>query len=235
MWRPPPPIEVKLIVGSELGLVITRLRTAPAGFYGSLPTCLPDTTRGRSMRFQKERIKEKKHPAALLKVWLDKIKLKHCRSFITASCLYIKSVPHLDEGVQSLSIHLQELCFNVQHVNFCPGNHYSDKDTICGAEPLKTHRDRHHTDIFPLPVPFASMKYSPSSICTTVLQRTPACSECISLPGNKGVNVSALQDKCEWCIYKRSRDSPTARKTSSRDPDISLLILSSISLPEIFR
>lgn len=29
-------------------------------------------------------------------------------------------------------------------------------------------------------------------------------------------------------------DAPTARKTSSRQPDISLLMLSSISLPEIF-
>lgn len=55
------------------------------------------------------------------------------------------SVSHLDEGVQSLSIHLQELCFNVQHVNFCPGNHYSDEDTICGAQPLKTHRNCLHT------------------------------------------------------------------------------------------
>lgn len=32
-----------------------------------------------------------------------------------------------------------------------------------------------------------------------------------------------------------SRDAPTARKTSSREPDISLLMLSSMSFPEIFR
>lgn len=49
-------------------------------------------------------------------------------------------VSHLDEGVQSLSIHLQKLHFYVQHVNFCPGNHCSDKDAICGAQALQTHR-----------------------------------------------------------------------------------------------
>lgn len=47
-------------------------------------------------------------------------------------------VPHLDEGVQSLPIHLQELSFNVQHVNLRPGNHRPDKDTVCGAQALKT-------------------------------------------------------------------------------------------------
>lgn len=50
-------------------------------------------------------------------------------------------MPHLDEGVESLAIHLQELLLNVQHVNLRPGNHYSDKDTICSAQPLKRERE----------------------------------------------------------------------------------------------
>lgn len=47
-------ISEKLMTCSELGPALTRPHTAPAGFYGSLPTCPPDKTRGRSMRFQKE-------------------------------------------------------------------------------------------------------------------------------------------------------------------------------------
>lgn len=169
---------------SELGPAFTRLRTAPAGFYGSLLTCPPDKTRRRSMRLQKEvqGTNTHQHDKALL----ENIKSTHL------------SVPHLDEGVQSLSIRLQELCFNVQHVDLCPGNHCSDKNTIRGAQPLRTHTDSQHTGShcwISLPVPLAIMEYSPSSICTVVLQRTPACSECISLQGNKGVTVSALQDK----------------------------------------
>lgn len=45
---------------------------------------------------------------------------------------------HLDEGVQSLAIHLQELRLNVQHVNLGSGHHYSDEDAVCGAQPLTT-------------------------------------------------------------------------------------------------
>lgn len=150
------------------------------------------------------------------------------------------SVSHLDEGVQSLSIHLQELCFNVQHVNFCPGNHCSDKDTICGAQPLKTHTQKLPSYRFIrleyLPVSFARIKYLPSSICTGVPQRRPACSECISLQGNNKDSLfqNTFQQRLhEGALY--TRDAPMARKTSSRDPDISLLMLSSMSLPEIFR
>lgn len=51
-------------------------------------------------------------------------------------------VPHLDEGVQGLAIHLQELSLNVQHVNLSPGNHNSDQDTICGAQPLTGENNR---------------------------------------------------------------------------------------------
>ena len=46
-------------------------------------------------------------------------------------------MPHLDEGVQSLAVRLQELRLNVQHVNLRPGDHYSDEDTVCGAQTLK--------------------------------------------------------------------------------------------------
>lgn len=49
---------------------------------------------------------------------------------------------HLDEGVESLAIHLQELRLNVQHVNLRPGDHYSDEDTICSAQPLTRESDR---------------------------------------------------------------------------------------------
>lgn len=50
-------------------------------------------------------------------------------------------VPHLDEGVESLAIHLQELRLNVQHVNLRPGDHYSDEDTICSAQALMNDRE----------------------------------------------------------------------------------------------
>lgn len=88
-----------------------------------------------------------------------------------------------------------------------------------------------------LPLSFACIQNLPSSICTSVLQRRLACSECISLEGNNkdslfcrfGTHLSNVSTK-EGC-----RDAPTARKTSSREPDISLLMLSSMSLPEIFR
>ncbi len=54
-------------------------------------------------------------------------------------------VPHLDEGVESLAIHLQELLLNVQHVNLRPGDHYSDEHTICGAQPLTRERSCGYT------------------------------------------------------------------------------------------
>lgn len=51
------------------------------------------------------------------------------------------SRPHLDEGVESLAVHLEELRLNVQHVNLRPGDHYSDEDAVCGAQPLTRERE----------------------------------------------------------------------------------------------
>lgn len=97
--------------------------------------------------------------------------------------------PYLDEGVQSLAIHLQELRLNVQHVNLGPSNHYSDEDTICSAQPLTRERDLTLL-VFTTYSAMSSvcssysitgMKYLPSLICIIALQRMSACSLCISL------------------------------------------------------
>lgn len=42
-------------------------------------------------------------------------------------------VCHLDKGVQSFSVHLQELGFDVNHVNLSTGNHHSDQDAVSSA------------------------------------------------------------------------------------------------------
>lgn len=61
----------------------------------------------------------------------------YCKAFSDSdNSLPLVSGAHLDEGVQSLAIHLLELRLNVQHVNLSPGDHYSDEDAVCGAEPL---------------------------------------------------------------------------------------------------
>ena len=60
--------------------------------------------------------------------------LMHWKAF--ADCSISPPLAHLDEGVQSLAVHLQELRLNVQHVNLSPSNHYSNEDTVCGAQPL---------------------------------------------------------------------------------------------------
>lgn len=50
--------------------------------------------------------------------------LMHCKVFADYNISPpMTSGAHLDEGVESLAIHLQELCLNVQHVNLSPGNH----------------------------------------------------------------------------------------------------------------
>lgn len=106
---------------------------------------------------------------------------------------------HLDEGVESLAIHLQELRLNVQHVNLRPGDHYSDEDTICSAQPLTRESDRWYRWLDFVPACsydiqydninitvyssyfITSMKYLPSLICIISQQRTLACSLDISL------------------------------------------------------
>lgn len=122
--------------------MFTLLHTAPGGLYGSLLTCLPDKQETEINETSK-RSTESRHRQTE-----DISERNDCRSFITVLLFNIKNmhllVSHLDEGVQSLSVHLQELCFNVQHVNFRPGNHCPDKDTICGAQSLETHRSRLH-------------------------------------------------------------------------------------------
>lgn len=148
-------------------------------------------------------------------------------------------VSHLDEGVQSLSIHLQELCLNVQHVNFCPGHHYSDKNTICGAQALETHRNCFHT---------GSRSFNISQFhlhaWNIYLHRfvQAFCKEGLLVPNAfhcKATTMihcfrNTLQQTSLWGRVEHGRDTPTARKTSSREPDISLLMLSSMSFPEIF-
>lgn len=42
-------------------------------------------------------------------------------------------VAHLDEGVQSFSVHLQELGFDVHHVDLSTRNHHSDQYAVSGA------------------------------------------------------------------------------------------------------
>lgn len=46
---------------------------------------------------------------------------------------------HLDEGVQRLAVHLQELRLDVQHVDLRPGDHHSDEDAVRGPQALNTH------------------------------------------------------------------------------------------------
>lgn len=232
MWRPlwgKDKISEKAMMRSELGPAFTRLRTAPAGLYGSLPTCLPDKTRGRSMRLQKEvqGINTQQHGEA----FLENIQSMHL------------SVPHLDEGVQSLSIRLQELCFNVHHVDLCPGNHCPDKNTIRGAQPLTTHT---HTHTHRLSAHWVTLLDFPSSSISShgILTFIDLYNRSAKNAGLFRMHFTARQQgshrfstsgqMCAMFLW-RSRDAPTARKTSSREPDISLLMLSSISLPEIFR
>lgn len=74
----------------------------------------------------------------LMKGNIITLKLMYCRAFADYSVSRPQLlVPYLNEGVEGLAIHLQELRLNVQHVDLRPRNHYSDEDSICGAHPLR--------------------------------------------------------------------------------------------------
>lgn len=84
----------------------------------------------------------------------------YCKAFADYSVsrpLFL--VPHLDEGVESLAIHLQELRLNVQHVNLRPGDHYSDEHTICSAQPLTRDRSSVYTALDFAPACFDHIQY----------------------------------------------------------------------------
>ncbi len=45
------------------------------------------------------------------------------------------AVSHLYKGVKGLSIHLEELCFDVEHIDLGASHHDPDQHTICVPKP----------------------------------------------------------------------------------------------------
>lgn len=76
----------------------------------------------------------------------------------------------------------------------------------------------------------------PSLTCRVFQRKTRACFSCISLQrliDALYIKVGSWKRKNDWNIAI-NHDWPIARNASSREPDISLFMLSSMSRPEIF-